>query len=141
MTLNPNYADGLAGLGEILYFSGRPEEAIHMLKKAMRLNPKYPVWYLLNIGHAYFLTGRYEKAIEALNRVIIRNPNFWPAHIYLAASYIELGKKKDAVAEVEKLLKINPKFYIKAGKRRLPYKDQAITERLGRLLRKAGLPE
>ena len=82
LSLNPNYADGLTGLGEALYFAGRPEEAIGLVKKAMRLNPKYPVWYLLNLGHAYFLTGRYEEAITTLKRVNNRNPNFWPAYIY-----------------------------------------------------------
>ena len=33
ITLNPNYADGLAGLGEILYFAGRPEEAIGLIRR------------------------------------------------------------------------------------------------------------
>jgi len=37
IALNPNYADGLAGLGEILNFAGRPEEAITLFEKAIRL--------------------------------------------------------------------------------------------------------
>jgi tetratricopeptide (TPR) repeat protein len=139
ITLNPNYADGFAGLGEILYFAGRAEEAIGLIQKAMRLNPKYPVWYLLNLGHAYFLTGRNQEAIAALKRVLNRNPNFWPARIYLAASYLELGQVEKARAEAAEILRTNPSFSLEAGGRRLPYKDKAIIERLGESLSKAGL--
>jgi adenylate cyclase len=139
ITLNPNYADGLAGLGEILYFAGRPEEAIGLIKKAIRLNPIPPVWYFHGLGHAYFLTGRYEEAIAALKRVINRNPNFWPAHIYLAASYVELGQKEEAGAEAAEVLRINPDFSLQSVRQRLPYKDQAVLERLGESLGKAGL--
>jgi adenylate cyclase len=139
LSLNPNYADGLTGLGEVLYFAGRPEEAIGLVKKAMRLNPKYPVWYLLNLGHAYFLTGRYEEAITTLKRVINRNPNFWPAYIYLAASYVELGQEEKSRIEASELLRINPNFSLEAGRKRLPYKDKAVLEHLFDILRKTGL--
>ncbi len=139
IALNPNYADGLVGLGEVLYFAGRPEEAIALVKKAMRLNPRYPVWYLHNLGHAYFLAGRYEEAISALERSLNRNPNFWPSHVYIAASYVELGREEEARAQAEKLLKIHPHFSIESGGQRLPYKDQRVLERLGDSLRKAGL--
>jgi adenylate cyclase len=141
ITLNPNYADGLAALGEILYFAGRPEEAIAVLKKAIRLNPIPPVWYFHGLGHAYFLAGRYEEAIAALKRVLNRNPNFWPAHVYLAASYVELGQEEEARAEAADLLKVHPNFSLQTGRQRLPYKDQAVLERLGESLRKAGIPE
>ncbi|NIP52997.1 MAG: tetratricopeptide repeat protein, partial [Gammaproteobacteria bacterium] len=69
IALSPNYADHLVGLGYILNFAGRPKESIGLVKKAMRLNPIYPAFYLWELGHAYFLTGRYEEAIETLNRI------------------------------------------------------------------------
>ena len=139
ITLNPNNADGLAGLGEILCFAGRPKEAIAVLKKAIRLNPTPPVWYFHGLGHAYFLAGPYEKAVAALKRVINRNPNFWPARIYLAASYNETGQEDKARAEAAEILRMNPNFSLDAAGERLPYKDQAVLERLGDSLRKAGL--
>ena len=33
-------------LALILLHSGRPEESIGLIKKAMRLSPVYPPWYL-----------------------------------------------------------------------------------------------
>jgi adenylate cyclase len=139
IALNPNYADGLASLGEILYFAGRPKEAIAVFKKAIRLNPIPPVWYFHGLGHAYFLTGRYEEAITSLKRALNRNPNFWPAHIYLAASYIEIGQEDQARAEAAEILRMNPNISLDAAGQRLPYKDQAVLDRLGVSLRKAGL--
>jgi adenylate cyclase len=139
ITLNPNYADGLAGMGEILSFAGRPKEAIGVFKKAIRLNPIPPVWYFHGLGHAYFLTGRYEEAISALKRVLNLNPNFFPSHIYLAASYIEIGQEDKSRAEAAEVLRINPKFSLEGAGQRLPYKDQAVLDRIGDSLRKAGL--
>jgi len=139
IALNPNNADGIAGLGEILCFAGRPKEAVAVLKKAIRLNPIPPVWYFHSLGHAYFLTGRYEEAITALKRVLNRNPNFWPAHIYLAASYIELGQVEEARVEAAEVLKVNPNFSLEDRKHRLPYKVPAVFERLSDSLYMAGL--
>jgi adenylate cyclase len=142
IALSPNSADGLAVLGDILNWAGRPEETIGLVQKAMRLNPKYPSWYLWSLGHAYFLTGRYEEAIETLKRVLDRNPYFaLPAHVYLAASYSELGRQEEAraeAAEVERL-RLGSQTSAEAVKQKLPYKDQAVLERLFDSLRKAGL--
>ena len=69
IALRPNDADGIAGLGGILAWAGRPEETVGLAKRAMRLNPKYPTEYLWNLGHAYYLMGRYEEAIKTLNKL------------------------------------------------------------------------
>jgi len=140
IALNPNDADGIARLGNILNWTGRPEEALGLVKKAMRLNPVHPVWYLWNLGHAYFLTGRCEEAIETLKRVLDRNPGFLPAHVYLTVSYIELGRHEEARAQAAEVRKLNPQTTsTEDWKQRIPYKDQAVSERLFDGLRKAGV--
>jgi adenylate cyclase len=139
IALSPNDADLLVGLGYILNWAGRPEEAIGLVKKAMRLNPRYPAFYLWELGHAYFITGRYEEAIETLKRVLDRNPDFMPAHAFLAASYSEIGREKEARAEAAEIESLNPQASLEALRRRLPYKDQAVLERLLDSLRMAGL--
>jgi adenylate cyclase len=139
IALSPNDADLLVGLGYILNWAGRPEEAIGLVKKAMRLNPRYPAFYLWDLGHAYFITGRYEEAIETLKRVLDRNPDFMPAHAFLAASYSEIGREKEARAEAAEIESLNPQASLEALRQRLPYKDQAVLERLLDSLRMAGL--
>jgi len=137
--LNPNYADGIAGLGDMLSWSGRPEEAIGLVNKAMRLNPIYPTSYLWNLSHAYFLMRRPEEAIDALKRLLNRNPNFHPAHVYLAVMYIELGWTEEAGAEWTEFVRRSPETSPEAWRQRLPYKDQAVLDRLFGALGKASL--
>jgi len=139
IALSPNDAELLAGLGYILNYAGKPEEAIGLVKKAMRLNPMYPAYYLWELGHAYFIIGRYEEAIETLKRVLDRNSDFLPAHLLLAASYSEIGREEEARAEVAEIERLNPQASLEALRSRLSYKDQAVSERLFNSLRKAGL--
>jgi adenylate cyclase len=88
VALDPNNADSYAGQAHVLNFAGRPEEALQMVKQAMRLNPRCPPWYLAYVGLAYRMTGRYAEAIATLKEVISRDPNFIYAHLYLAGSYL-----------------------------------------------------
>jgi adenylate cyclase len=140
--LNPNCADAIEQYGEILIWAGRPQEGMEFVRKAMRLNPIYPVWYLWNLGHAYFLADQHEEAIELFKRAIIVNPDFLPVHLILALIYAEKGCKEAANVEVAEILLISPESpSLKAWCQRLPYKDQAFSDRIIESLRKAGLPE
>jgi len=58
IALDLNNAEGYHTLGGILHFAGRREEAIRLIKKAMRLNPRYPVSYLNTLGAAYRAAGQ-----------------------------------------------------------------------------------
>jgi tetratricopeptide (TPR) repeat protein len=53
--LDPNSEWGYGFLAEVLNFSDRPDEAIGFVKKAMRLDPKYPPWLVFHLAHSYFL--------------------------------------------------------------------------------------
>ena len=68
IALNPNDADGYADLAEILAWAGRPEDALGLVEKAMRLNPHYPANNLFILGFAYSTMERYEEAMPALKR-------------------------------------------------------------------------
>jgi adenylate cyclase len=139
VNLDPNGADMLADLGNILSWAGSPEEAIGLVKKAMRLNPMFPTWYLWCLGHAYFLTARYDDAIATLKIVRNRNPDFLPAHVYLATSYLELGREEEARAEAAEFQRLSSCLSLEGWRQRLPYKDQRVLERVFDALRKAGL--
>jgi len=144
LALAPNLADMKAAVAVPFMYSGRPEEAIEMVKNAMRLNPYYPAWYLAVLGHAYRLTGQYEEAITSLESWRARaNPRSALPHLFLAFTYEEAGRGEEAQAAVAEVLKRKPKASIKgyAKSKLFPYKDPADIERVLDSLRKAGMPE
>ncbi len=141
IALDTNFAEAYARLGEILSLAGRPEEGLGLVKKAMRLDPHYPPTYLNYLGRAYYAMGQYEEAVAALKRSLTRNPNILSPHRTLAVIFSELGRKEEARAEVAEILRISPRASLEGQRERVPFKDQAVSERYLESLRKAGLPE
>jgi adenylate cyclase len=139
VALNPNGADAHAHLALILNFVGRSEEATALFKKAIRLNPMPPNWYLRNLAQAYRIKGEYEQAIATLQKVIQRNPDDLIAHLILAASYSMAGREEEARGQAAEVLRIDPKFSLEYYAKTLPYKNQADTHLTIDALRKAGL--
>jgi len=144
LALGPNIADMKAAVAVPFMYSGRPEEAIELVKKAMRLSPYYPAWYLAVLGIAYRITGQYEEAITSLETWRARaNPRSALPYLSLAYTYVEAGRGEEAQAAVAEVLKRKPKASIKgyAKSKLFPYKNPADIERVLDSLRKAGMPE
>jgi adenylate cyclase len=139
--LFPNNADINAGLGTILNAAGKPEEAISVLKNAIRLNPIPPGWYLGRLGDAYRLTRQYEKAAHEYKKAIQLQPDDMISHLNLALCYVKLGQEADAHAEAAEVLRINPKFSVEGYVKHIALKDEVSKNLLIDSMRKAGLPE
>jgi TolB-like protein/Tfp pilus assembly protein PilF len=132
--------------GLIVGYAGRFEEAIALIKKAMRLNPIYPPAYLTYLANNYFLTGRYEEALEAHRKALEHYPKGgapFAIHLGLSAAYIELGREEEARNQAAEVIKINPMVSLENLRKGFYsyYKDPAHSERFLSALRKAGLPE
>ena len=138
VALEPNHAYYNGLLAIALTRGGRPEEAIEIFKKAIRLDPFPPVWLTHYLGTAYRVTEQYEKAIEAFKTAIRRDREFWLSHWALAVCYGLLGREDEACASAAEVLRIRPNFSL-AKVRGFPYKDKADKERCLAALRKAGL--
>ncbi|MBI3302180.1 MAG: tetratricopeptide repeat protein, partial [Deltaproteobacteria bacterium] len=139
IALAPNDADGYETLGWILTYVGRPEEGIGLIEKAMRLNPRYPIFYIRSLGWAYRVAGRYEEALAPLKKVLTLAPNMAPVHLNLAACYAELGRLEEARAEIAEALRLNPTFSLEKARQMYPFKDPADLEHFLAAWRKAGL--
>lgn len=135
LTLNPNDADIMAEMADALVHAGRSEEAIELLKKAMRLNPFYPDIYLWNLGGAYFNLRRYGEAIDALERM------HTPAEgrRLLAASYAYLNRMEEAKFQAGKVLEAHPNFSLKHWEMIQPDKNSDDTAHFVEGLKRAGL--
>jgi adenylate cyclase len=140
VTLDPNGADVYSWYAMSLTFAGRPEEAIPLFQKAIRLNPFGPSWYFLNLGNALRMTERSGEAVSAYKKALQRSPDNLLAHVFLVTTYSRMGREKEARAEVAEVLRINPKFSLDYFAKTLTtYRDQKAINKLIDGLRKAGL--
>src|SRR6202008_1197172 len=81
--------------GEILTWTGRPEEGIEWIRKAMRLNPYHPERFWSHLGRAYFTGRPYDEAIKAFHRVNNADDTHFAA---LSACHAALGDEAAAHA-------------------------------------------
>jgi TolB-like protein/DNA-binding SARP family transcriptional activator len=139
LTLGQNNADLLA----IVAFN-RPsklptgKEDVKNVRRAMRLNPHHPEWYLVTLGYAAYHGGLYDEAVAALRQVA--NHTMLEAPLYLALSLTELGRQDEAAAAVQELLQIEPDF---SAERQIDgdvFRDREIIAHFIGSVRKAGLP-
>ena len=76
ISLSPNSATAYWALGSALTISGRPQEAIPMLQKSLRLSPIPVHSQVLGMsGRSYAMLGQYE---EASSHIQEDAPNLWP---------------------------------------------------------------
>ena len=138
MALNPtSYA--LLNYAASLTIAGRPEEAIPLFQKAIRLSPFGPTSLYRCFGLALGLTGRFEEAVSAYKKAIQIAPDNIYAHFELTATYSWMGREREARAEAAEVLRINPKFSVDYLTRANSFKDQSVIDRIVGALRKAGL--
>ena len=139
--VGPNVADAFVWLATTLNYTGRAQEAVGLIEKAMRFSPFYPSWYLGILGVSYRVLGRFEDAIAADMKRLARDPHNTLSNFRLAAVYAGMGREDEARAQVAEALKKNPNASIHQVRVSEPYRDEDEMERYLDGLRKAGLPE
>jgi tetratricopeptide (TPR) repeat protein len=140
VSLSPNSAAGYWALGLALHRVGRPQEAIPILQKCLRLSP-VPIHSnaLQSLASSYEKIGQNEEAIATYKKVLqIYGPDHLLAHLGLARTYAEMGHEKEARAEGAEVLGIDPKFSVERYVKNVPVYP-ASKDRMTNALRKAGL--
>ena len=139
--VHPNYADGYATLAFIQSFSGQLEAALESLDRARQINPRGTGIYLEIEGRVLFLLERYDDALSILDEAIQRNPALDRIHLFLAATYAELGLPEEAAWSVDEVLSLSPDISLAKERRGANYMRTSDLEHYIGALRKAGLPE
>lgn len=137
--IDPNFSRGYIGIGWVLHYAGRSEEAIGPMNFGFRLDPFHPPAYLHWLAQVYFQLSRYEEAIEILRRRLLKAPHTDMSRVLLASAYGHLGRTSEARDEWRGALRFNPDYSLEHRRRVLPYKKPADFELMVEGLRKAGL--
>ncbi len=95
--LNPN--DPVARQWHAVYLlaAGRPEEAMQEVHRAQRLDP-LSLAINTDVGFHDYYNGRYAEGIAQLQSVLAMKSDFSPAHLWLARSYLEVGRFDQSLA-------------------------------------------
>ena len=87
--------------------SGRYEEALQAIDKALKLNPDvFTVWY--NKGVALDNLGRYEEALQAYDKAIELSPNVFNVWHRKGVALYKLVRYEEALQAINKALELNP---------------------------------
>ncbi len=107
----------------------------------MRINPRYPFWYLFMRGHVLFFLEDYKSAITDFEVASERSPTALFVHWWLAAAYAQAGQQDDAEWQVEEMNSLGFKgsiaTIVDSGHRHDPKYQSLFNEGV----RKAGIPE
>ena len=139
LALDPNSWTVLHNAACALAYSGRPEEAIPLFQKAIRLNPFPPGVFFASLSMAYRMAGRFDEAVEQAKKAVEGEPRNQFTHLSLTFACILAGREEEARAAAAEVLKINPTFSSEQLARVRPYLDKSQIDRMIETLRKAGL--
>jgi len=139
LALDPNSSGVLSNSAFTLTYSGRPEDAIPLLHKAIRLNPVVPAAYFYYLSVAYRMLGRFDEAVEQAKKAVERDPKNQFTYLGLVSACILAGREEEARAAAAEVLKINPTFSVEQFAGTLPYRDRSFVDRTIDAWRKAGL--
>jgi Tfp pilus assembly protein PilF len=139
LRLDPAYGDAYGLKAHIRLDQGRIEEAVELVRMAMRLAARPTQIHFLLLGRAYYLAGDTEQALINLREAKARNTGDLEARVYLAATFALLGRAADAEWEAEEIRALQPAFRADAWLRTYPIVDRAQRQRLGADLARLGL--
>lgn len=137
---NPNYSDWRYPAGVLL--AGDAQQAVEVSLLNMRLDPFYPAVSAGWLGLAYYIAGKYLEAAPYLREAIARAPGVRYGHLWLAATFAQLGDTRGARAHAMEVLRIDPNWSVSGTARTMyRFRNASDVEHLLEGFRKAGLPE
>ena len=138
LALNPNNTEVLAALGVRVTYTDQRKRGLALIRKAIALNPSHPGWYWFPVAYDHYQNRDYQKALEFSRRIDM--PGFWYMHMWLAASYGQLGQAERAREALEAIDRINPAFKSNPLRYlRLWFKSEESVQHFAEGLRRAGL--
>ncbi len=110
--LNPQDSSVIAIYAQILIFAGDPLQAIQLLKRALRINPRDPMAYNIysELAQAHVVAGDYAGGLEWAMRARNAAPGYVHAHLLMAMVQVGLGNLDKAKAALEDARRIAPEL-------------------------------
>lgn len=108
LSINSMERKGNFGMGYCLNSTGKYNEAIIYLKKAIEKEPDYVAAHV-ELGYSFYKTGMNTDAISYLNKAIALNPKNENSRYYLTLIYVDQKNKEKAQKAVDELKSLSSK--------------------------------
>ena len=105
--LNPRLAEVHLALGSVYSTTGKSNESIEELKRALALAPNSDEAYR-RLGDAYKASGRKQEALAAYQSAVAANPYYWYNHNNLGSAYLQFGDADKALQEYQRVTEMSP---------------------------------
>lgn len=135
--LNPSDTVIAEVRAQTLLWTGRTQEAVALLERALRLDPagrRSPMRQVIVV--AYFAAERYPEALVACELALAEHPELPMLHTMRAALMAQAGQLDEARRSVAEARRLQPNFPVAAFGTR--FADPAVRERFQAALRRAG---
>ena len=109
LKFSKNNIKSMTDLARQYEYVGKREEAIELYKRAIELDPAFPIPYN-NLGYLYHNMGRDDDAIPLYEKAIESDPRYPDALNNLAVVYHTRGKYDEAIALYKRAIEANPNF-------------------------------
>ncbi|MFY9823952.1 MAG: tetratricopeptide repeat protein [Thermoanaerobaculia bacterium] len=107
LAIAPDDPDTLQLLVNLLVGAGREAEAQTYMARLPQ-GTKVDANTLLNLGIKSFNSGKMDDALAQFSRVVAENPDLADAYWYRALVYMNKSQNKEAKADLQKLLQLDP---------------------------------
>lgn len=88
-----------------------PEQAVHLYRRALEINPDYPD-SRLHLGMELLNQGEPEEALGHLRRVLELEPSSAEAHTQLGIALSATGQRDQAVSHYRRALELRPRYAV-----------------------------
>ncbi len=142
LSANPNNPMALLYMGTLHSYTDRGAKAVDYCERACRLSPLDPhrFFFETHLAAAYLTAGDHESAIKHASLSLRGNRNHASALRILAVAQSELGRREEARANAEELLRLEPHLTVSGYLARMPSASFEIGRRVARVLEEVGVP-
>jgi len=99
-----------AKLGEWLMRNREYQEAVPVLRKAMRMDPESPM-ARFQLAKSLMATADFAAAIPELESIVAKTPNLVEAHSFLELAYARTNRVPEAIRECKTVLQYDPEDF------------------------------
>jgi serine/threonine protein kinase/tetratricopeptide (TPR) repeat protein len=105
--LDDNLVEAHLSFANVYRETGKTDEAIKELKRALQLSPKCDTCYR-RMGLVYVAAGMKDQALRAFQNAITLNPHFWSNYNELGDAYYHFGENTKALAAFRRVVELDP---------------------------------